>query len=111
MKGVKQIVQLKGIGKQIVKLQGMVLKVEAVPWSSPFDTRAVRVANNSASQTNECSGTACDASQTAPVIAAPPIEPPKKEEDRWGPEQNLSYLHMVLKWLLNQVATSECMLI
>ena len=67
-----------------------------------------RVANNSAAQTNEGSGTAGDASQRTIAVEAPPIEPPKKRGGRQGPEQNLNNLHMVLKWLLNQVVTSEC---
>jgi len=69
------------------------------------------VASSSAAQTNEGSGTAGDASQRTIVVEAPPIEPPKKRERKAGPKQNLNNLHMVLKWLLNQVVTNECMLI
>jgi hypothetical protein len=42
-----------------------------------------RVANNGAAQTNEGSGTG-DASQTTPVVEAPPIEPPKKRGRKPG---------------------------
>jgi len=71
-----------------------------------------RVANSSVAQTNEGSGTATagNAAQTTTIVEAPPIEAPKKEEGRQGPEQNLNYLHVVLKWLLNQVVTSEYIL-
>jgi hypothetical protein len=69
------------------------------------------VANSSVAQTNERSGTVGDDSQTTTVVEAPPIEPPKKEEGSQAPEQNLNNLRVVLKWILNQVVTSECMLI
>jgi hypothetical protein len=36
------------------------------------------VANSSAAQINEASGTVGDASQMTPVVEAPPIQPPKK---------------------------------
>jgi hypothetical protein len=38
-----------------------------------------RVANSSATETNEASRTAGDASQTTPIVEAPPIKPPKKK--------------------------------
>jgi hypothetical protein len=60
----------------------MVLKVQAVPLSIPFDTR--RVANSGVAQTNEGFGTAGDASQTTPVVEAPPIEPSKKRGRKLG---------------------------
>ena len=42
------------------------------------------VANNSAAQTNEGSGTVGDASQTTTVVEAPPTDPPKKRERKPG---------------------------